>query len=182
MKYNQPLGITNPDAPYIDGDPFALAVVSFVAERDSWCGTAGDLAEALTPDKPTRGWPTTGPLVRGRLKRLVPALAVQGLTVRFPAARTRRGRMIEIENTRAEQSQLSQQSHCPMAADEYRLAAGDTLCECPFPAGETVTPTVTRDASEDPGKTAHGDCCDCCGCWRCCGVRAPGLYGMPRVP
>ena len=149
-------------AEVIDDDPFALAIIHLIADCGRWKGTAGDLSKEIRPEKPIRGWPTTGVAVRGRLKRLVPALATQGVIVRFPMARTRRGRLIEIDDACAQQSQLSQQSHCPTEVRENQLSACDTLDDCPSPGDEVALPTSTEELAENRGKTTHGVCGDCC--------------------
>ena len=70
-------------AEVIDADPFGAALVELVRARGEWTGTATDLLAALLPggaDKPPHGWPRRN-AVKGRLKRLTPALAAQGVAV-----------------------------------------------------------------------------------------------------
>jgi hypothetical protein len=67
----------------VDADPFGAALVEFMRKEDEWQGTASDLLAKLLPEndkKPPAGWPKRNG-VKGRLKRLTPALAVQGIIV-----------------------------------------------------------------------------------------------------
>src|SRR5262249_41174388 len=79
----------------IDGDPFGSSLVDLIRSRVEWEGTATELLTTLLPegtDRPPRGWPKpTG--LKGRVKRLAPALEKQGITVswdRDSATRERR--------------------------------------------------------------------------------------------
>jgi hypothetical protein len=70
-------------AEVIDADPFGAALSDFVRSRGEWEGTASELLAELHPDgtdKTPKGWPKRNNLT-GRLKRLIPALAAQGITV-----------------------------------------------------------------------------------------------------
>jgi hypothetical protein len=84
----------------VDCDPFAVALVEFFQGQSEWSGTASELLAALLPDasdKLPHGWPRRN-VVKGRLKRLTPALAAQGIIVRWEregATRERR-RLIHI--------------------------------------------------------------------------------------
>jgi hypothetical protein len=67
----------------IDSDPFGSALVDFLRARETWEGTATDLLRSMLPEgdeKLPHGWPKRNG-VKGRLKRLTPALAAQGVTV-----------------------------------------------------------------------------------------------------
>lgn len=86
----------------IDADPFATAIVEFMAKdefSESWEGTATELLSALLPaakdDKVPQGWPKRNG-VKGRLKRLIPALITQGIQVTFDREGRDRRRVIEI--------------------------------------------------------------------------------------
>ena len=76
----------------VGDDPVAGAILLFVERQGGeWVGTAKDLLEGLEPWKPLDGsWPKSPQTLQGILKRLLPALASQGLEhVRGP--RTNRG-------------------------------------------------------------------------------------------
>ncbi|MDX1964328.1 MAG: hypothetical protein SFX18_14340 [Pirellulales bacterium] len=66
----------------LDGDPFATAILDGIRPGTSWTGTASELLSALWPNtsKPPEGWPSPRG-VTGRLRRLFPSLATQGLRV-----------------------------------------------------------------------------------------------------
>jgi hypothetical protein len=67
----------------IDADPFGVALVDFMRVQRRWDGTATELLAALRPDfsdKMPYGFPKPNG-VKGRLKRLTPALATQDITV-----------------------------------------------------------------------------------------------------
>jgi hypothetical protein len=87
-------------AEVIDGDPFALAVVELAHDRRNWQGTATELLAALLPEAGARlpkGWPPRNG-VAGRLKRLIPVLANEGVYVEIATSRTKRGRIITLES------------------------------------------------------------------------------------
>lgn len=86
-------------AEVIDSDPFAAALVAFARERDSWEGTASDLLTAMVAPGGTivDGWPKQASAVKGRLKRLIPALLSQGVRVAFDRDQTpQRRRLIRL--------------------------------------------------------------------------------------
>jgi hypothetical protein len=91
-------------AEVIDTDPFAAPLVEFVHARRQWQGTATELLAALLPDagdKLPHGWPRRNS-VKGRLKRLTPALGAQGITVGWEreGSTHERRRLIRLESVR----------------------------------------------------------------------------------
>ena len=65
----------------IESDPFALAVQQLVENEGEWHGTASELLEVLSPERPPRGWPRTPQGVGGQLSRIIPALGQVGIAV-----------------------------------------------------------------------------------------------------
>jgi len=65
----------------VESDPFAEAVRTLAG--DGWTGTASELLDQLTPERPPRGWPRSARAVAGALRRLVPALRSTGVEVSF---------------------------------------------------------------------------------------------------
>lgn len=61
----------------LSADPFIEAIQRI----DSFEGTAADLLDRLTPDKPPRSWPTAARVATQRLRRHAPALRRAGFEV-----------------------------------------------------------------------------------------------------
>jgi hypothetical protein len=86
----------------------ADAVAGAVRELVSWQGTAAELLTKITPESSRpRDWPANPRALVARLKRLVPALRQIGVTIKFSAERTAKGRLIRISKTSSQQSQPS---------------------------------------------------------------------------
>lgn len=70
-------------AEVVEGDDVARAVRDFIAAQAcaSWQGTAETLLDALTPDRPTKYWPTSPRALSGRLRQSSVALAAVGVRV-----------------------------------------------------------------------------------------------------
>ena len=64
----------------IDADQFALGV-EILANQGEWSGSATELLDAITPERPPRKWPNTANGATARLKRIIPALAQVGVHV-----------------------------------------------------------------------------------------------------
>lgn len=71
----------------IDSDPVAIAVRAMFDQAGEWVGTAGDLLDKLTPDRPPKGWPTSAQGMGAALRRAAPALRSVGITVEAPDRR-----------------------------------------------------------------------------------------------
>ena len=146
-------------AEVVDADPFATALVEFVRQKGDWHGTATELLAALLPehDKLPHGWPKRNG-VTGRLKRLTPALAAQGVAVRVPKERSNRGRIITLESTRSDSSQSSQCAECgdarPVSGSDVPSDSGDGSDDPPFDIG---TPDGARIPDENGSLSNGGD-------------------------
>lgn len=84
----------------------AEAILAFMAERESWEGTATELLDGLNAaaDEETRrrrerlqAWPKTGRGLSGELRRLAPALRAQGFEVRFQRVGREGRRIVTLE-------------------------------------------------------------------------------------
>lgn len=136
----------------IESDIFAVALVQFVHKCERWQGTASDLLERLipaTPEKPPRGWPKPNG-VKGQLKRLIPALATQGVFVQIPATRTNRGRIYTLEYRRSEPSPSSLDDNS--AANSPVRPLGD-----PSDGGDSAQANGTAVVSAKVLTSGHGD-------------------------
>lgn len=92
----------------IDGSPVGEALVSFMRSRKEWIGTASELAKlltAVTDDVGRQSWPRTPRGLAGCLRRLAPALRLQGIEV--DKGRTGSARNIRLCNTRKQPSRPS---------------------------------------------------------------------------
>lgn len=74
----------------LDADPVGEAVARFMASRREWVGTMKVLLDAIRPDEPGREWPKQGRGLGARLRRLAPALEVQGVRVIPPSPTDKR--------------------------------------------------------------------------------------------
>ncbi|MFO0828437.1 MAG: bifunctional DNA primase/polymerase [Phycisphaerales bacterium] len=72
-------------AEVLESDPVGEAVATFVRECGTWSGTAGELFLAIKPEDAGREWPKGARGLGARLKRLSPALELQGVRVTPPA-------------------------------------------------------------------------------------------------
>jgi hypothetical protein len=80
----------------LDADPVGEAVAAFVRSHGEWRGGAGALLKAIRPDDAGRGWPRNGRGLSARLKRLAPALELQGVRV-TPPGKTDRTRVYLLQ-------------------------------------------------------------------------------------
>lgn len=65
-----------------EGDRLGARLLEWLP-ADGWSGTAADLLEALTPDRPQKDWPTTPRALSGALRRVAQPLAAAGIVVEF---------------------------------------------------------------------------------------------------
>jgi hypothetical protein len=84
-------------ADVVDGDPVAVAI----RDLGDWTGTAADLYDRITSERPPRGWPPIPRSLVQRLQRVAPALRAVGVAVTI-GEHTRRGRMVHITVLKAE--------------------------------------------------------------------------------
>ncbi|MCH8841104.1 MAG: hypothetical protein IH831_10645, partial [Planctomycetes bacterium] len=81
----------------IEADQVALAIQNLAETEGSWQGTAQELLDKITPEKPPRGWPRTPQAIGGRIKRITPALEQAGIVVIRDREGHNRSRMYHLE-------------------------------------------------------------------------------------
>jgi len=82
----------------IESDPYGSAVVRFMSTRADWSGTAQELLDAIIPADAGREWRINGRKLSAQLKRLAPALLVEGVQV-IPPRPTDRPRVYVLLST-----------------------------------------------------------------------------------
>ena len=83
----------------VDADAIGSALVEWMTRREMlWSGTAGQLMEEIKPENPDRAWPRNAKAFSARLRRLIPALALQGIAVTPPKAGSHK-RVFEVQTT-----------------------------------------------------------------------------------
>lgn len=132
----------------VAGDPVAEALLRLVLPGGEWRGTATDLLEDLTPERPPRGWPGSSRALGGHLRRLSPSLAQVGVVLTFNPGH-RGGRLIQIERVAARPSPASSpsppSSDAPQSGDA-KAPGGDAK----LPGGDGTVPAfrVQGDAGD----------------------------------
>lgn len=82
-----------------EGDRIGAAIIAFVASRDRWSGTAGELLATITPEHPPRGWPATPRALSGALRRIALPLRAAGIEITYMIEGHDRRRTVYIEQT-----------------------------------------------------------------------------------
>jgi hypothetical protein len=89
----------------VESDPVGTAVAVFMQQHAEWQGTASELLAALESSKaPSKKWPTTGRGMAACLKRLAPALRLQGVEVTPPDSKDKTRRYGLRSSARTAQS------------------------------------------------------------------------------
>lgn len=114
--------------------------------RDDWTGTASELLEALTPDRPPKGWPGTGRALAASLRRLVNPLAAAGIVVTF-GERTMRARPIRLERVTDD----ANASSIPPRTDTAGTSAPDTR-----PRTDGESSSSSSSSSYEPIRRTNG--------------------------
>lgn len=73
----------------LDADPVGEAILRWFGHQCEWRGSAAKLLSLVKPNGATRDWPRNGKGFSERLRRLAPALALQGIKVTPPRATDR---------------------------------------------------------------------------------------------
>jgi hypothetical protein len=96
----------------IEASPVASALVGFMAGREKWAGSSGDLLDQLSVHSPNaalgRAWPRSPKGLMGALRRVAPALRGAGLTVEH--TRTEYARQVVVCKAREQVSDASDAS------------------------------------------------------------------------
>jgi len=83
----------------LESDPIAEAIYGLVGRGGGWRGTASELLDRITPDRPPVGWPRTPHAMRGAITRLAPALRANGVTVESARTGHDRRRVLTLRGT-----------------------------------------------------------------------------------
>lgn len=133
-----------------EGEPVAQALVSFMAERETWEGTKASLLEALTPSEPDRWWPHSPQALGMKLKKLVAPLEELGISISTPP---RFGGVRTIVITRTAKSASGES---PTLVDDFDGDVGfDNAIDSPTLVDAMPAPSQLKLASSD------GRCSDC---------------------
>lgn len=127
-------------ATVIESDSVAMAVEELMQSEGNCEGTATELLERLTPDKPPKGWPRTPQDLGGRLKRLMPALKQAGIQIEYRREGHQRTRTYRLIREVAEVS-------CDQPSASSAMSAQVVRRQNSFEA--------TRTAEDDCGQTAE---------------------------
>lgn len=84
----------------VDADPIGSALAEWMTSREmEWSGTAGQLMEAIKPANSDRAWPRNAKAFSARLRRLIPAFALQGFTITPPKAGSHKRVFFVVQTT-----------------------------------------------------------------------------------
>lgn len=131
-------------ADVLESDAVGSAIRAFIVAKGEWAGNSKALLEAISPERPDRDWPKNGRALAGRLKRLVPALALRGVEVRTPDP-TDKTRTYHLRAT----AQTAQPPECAPGAD----ASG--VSDRAVGRSKTANRPPARPAENAPGGTGE---------------------------
>jgi hypothetical protein len=82
-------------------DPVGEAIIAFLDKTPEWYGRLKELLPLITPSEKVQGWPQSECALAGRVRRLMPALALQGIQIALPpkSDKTRRYRLRRTAQT-----------------------------------------------------------------------------------
>lgn len=143
-------------ADVVDDDPVAVAVRTLVERRGGhWSGTAGDLYDLITPDRPRKGWPSNPRSMAATVKAASTALRSVGIEVKSERTATARTITCEMVRKRSSSSsspsrQDADQREHPESGGDDRARPDDDSDDAPSSGDDGGTPIVT---DECPGQT-----------------------------
>jgi len=108
----------------LDDDPVGAAVRDFMAMREVWQGTAGELLSEITPENPPRVWPKAANALSRRLNRIGPALCAVGVDVYRPAPSDKTRKFV-LQNTARIAQVARDDASTRTAATDGESPAGD---------------------------------------------------------
>ena len=100
----------------VESDPIGNAIVGLMSNREEWIGTSSDLLSALKPEDAGRDWKVTPRGFASKLKRIIPALGIQGIKI-TPPSRNDRPRNYRIETTVGPSDNRRGEKQDPFATD-----------------------------------------------------------------
>jgi hypothetical protein len=101
-----------------EGDRIGAAVIACMGSRTEWRGTAAELLEAITPERPPKDWPTTPRGLSGALRRVAQPLDAAGIRLTFSQAGHDKRRIIALER-------LGEQPSAPSADPASNVYGAD---------------------------------------------------------
>ena len=130
----------------LEADPIASAVITFMENRTEWDGTATKLLEDLSASVgertvKTKGWPSTGHHLSGKLKRAATGLRRVGIDVEI--SRSGRSRAVKITQTKKVGDLASQASQASSSVENQQLSDDDTCDDTD--RGDRPGPSLPRD-------------------------------------
>ncbi len=147
-----------------DSDAVAVAIIGLVSARGLWRGTATELLEAISPERPVRDWPRTPRALSGHLGRLGLPLRAAGVAMSLgDRLGHKRTRMISLEmagNDRPHRPQ-SEQAPDQRVLDQQVLDGADDAdgADAKIPVisvsrapSRAERPLVSGDDLVDPGE------------------------------
>jgi hypothetical protein len=81
-----------------EGDRIGSAVIAWMELHSGWSGTASELLEAITPERPPKDWPTTPRGLAGALRRVAQPLEAAGVRLTFSKVGHEKRRVIGLEH------------------------------------------------------------------------------------
>jgi hypothetical protein len=150
-------------AEVVEGDDVARAVRDFVVAQasGSWQGTAAALLDELTPDRPTKYWPTSPRSLSGRLRQAAVALATVGVEVD-----SRRSNGVRVITLAVQASSVAESDSADSAAVASKSAGW-----------ESATGTVERLGIEVPVESEMGDSAGGAGRFSLLSMERKGVVG-----
>jgi hypothetical protein len=127
-----------------EGDRVGAALLAWAPQHLPWAGTASELLDALTPDRPPKDWPGTGRALSGSLRRLAQPLAAAGIVVTFEReAGSGSRRLVRLEQVRATVATVATvAAHSDGATlGDGRIHAESGAEELPWPTAAHPDPT-----------------------------------------
>lgn len=91
-----------------EGDRIGSAVIAWMELQAEWSGTAGELLEAISPERRPKDWPTTPRGLSSALRRVAQPLEAAGIRLTFSQVGHDKRRLIAIER-------LGEQTSAPSA-------------------------------------------------------------------
>jgi hypothetical protein len=145
----------------VESDPVALAIRALVDRDGFWDGTATELHEEVTPERPPRGWPSNPQMLGGRLTRLTPALERVGILVERDKQGHAGTRMIRLKKGCSYPSALSASSAVDEIAEESGFGAADNPADnsgtAPLACPHQTTANYGENGQADDADNADND-------------------------
>ncbi|HEY3035410.1 MAG TPA: hypothetical protein VGJ54_12255, partial [Streptosporangiaceae bacterium] len=140
----------------VEGDEVATAIRRLMQGRSSWEGAAGELLGALTPERPSRWWPTTPAGMAAVLRRIGPALRAVDVDVTY--RRSGGARIWLLEKSGETPSQPSQPSLDEQNPRSDGMRDRDGYRDGSKQPSQTVTPAADQTRRSEPRGDGRDGC------------------------